>query len=239
MQNKKTILLDCMETLIDLHHLPTLQDYAAWAYCGSGAEELWKDFDEFFRYYISAKQELSERLPQHAEYEMKERFQLLVRLSLPGLPWKAVESTTELLYNNYWRNYRAECFVREDVRTVVPELKKQFRLGVVSNFMIMGGIEELLESHGLLQHFEFVVTSVAEGWRKPHRSIYSKALELADTTPNQIVFVGDDVTNDYEAPLKLGLQAICLDRENRHQDVAVRVKDFYELLDIVGRKELL
>jgi putative hydrolase of the HAD superfamily len=42
------IFFDCMETLIDLHKLPVAEDYAMWAYRGSGVESLWQDFDSFF-----------------------------------------------------------------------------------------------------------------------------------------------------------------------------------------------
>ena len=58
MNNFDYIFFDCMETLVDLQKLPTVRDYAEWAYKGSGVEELWEDFDEFFRYNMLAKKEL-------------------------------------------------------------------------------------------------------------------------------------------------------------------------------------
>lgn len=236
MNNAEYIFFDCMETLVDLNKLPTMRDYAAWAYDGSGMEGLWEDFDEFFRYYLLAKEDLAAKLPEHADYEMKERFFHLVRLSLSGMPYEIMDTAAEKLFENYWRNYKAGCYIREDVRLMLPLLKKHYKMGVVSNFMVMGGIEELLERFEISGHFEFVVTSVAEGWKKPHRSIYQKALELAGISPEQAVFVGDDYINDYSTVAGMGMNAILLDRYNKHSELKNRIGNFYELLEVLTGK---
>lgn len=229
----KYIFFDCMETLIDLEKLPSMRDYAAWAYEGSGVEDLWEDCDEFFRYYMLAKQELASRLPEHADYEMRGRFLHLVQSSLPDLPYESREATADMLYKNYWKNYKAGSYVKEDVRAALSQLRRHYKLGVVSNFMVMGGIEEMLELHGLLEWFDFVVTSVAIGWRKPHRNIYRKALEVSGADPVHVVFVGDDYINDYAAPLETGMQPVFLDRYDRRPELSRRIKNFYELRDML------
>lgn len=228
------IFFDCMETLVDLQKLPTIRDYAAWAYEGSGLEGYWEDLDEFFRYYLLSKQELASRLPEHADYEMRGRFLHLVQLSLLQLPYELMESTADILYKNYWRNYKAGSYVKEDVRKALPKLKEQYKLGVVSNFMVMGGIEEMLEMHGISENFDFVVTSVAEGWRKPHKTIYLKALEIAGAEPEQVIFVGDDYVNDFIAPAEMGMRPIYLDRIGKHLELESRVLDFYGLVELLG-----
>ncbi len=229
MKKAAFILFDCMETLIDLSKLPNLSDYAAWGFFGSGAEELWEDFDGYFRHYLLAKAELSARLPEFADYEMKDRFFQVVRSSFPDMDFGRAEETAEKLYANYWRNYKAMSYVREDVRRTLPDIASRFRLGVVSNFMVKGGIEELLERHGLLGSFEFVVTSIAEGWRKPHPAIYRKALENIGAPGGELIFVGDDYVNDYVTPAGLGMKPIFLDRYGRHPELEDRVADFYQL----------
>jgi putative hydrolase of the HAD superfamily len=229
MKKNTFVLFDCMETLIDLRKLPNLSDYAAWGFYGSGAEELWEDFDAYFRNYLLAKAELSARLPEFADYEMKGRFFQTVRSSFPDMDFGKAEEAAEKLYVNYWRNYKALSYVREDVREVVPELANSFRLGVVSNFMVMGGIEEMLELHGLIGNFEFVVTSIAEGWRKPHPAIYRRALDSMDAFDGDILFVGDDYVNDFVTPGTLDMKPIFLDRYERHPELADRVTDFYQL----------
>ncbi len=234
MRKHEYIFFDCMETLVDLHKLPMLRDYASWAFDGSGAEELWESFDDFFRYYLLAKQDLSSRLPEFADYEMRERYLYMIKLSLPDLPYGLMESVAGKLYDNYWRNYKAGSYVREDVRAVVDDLSKNYKMGVVSNFMIINGIEELLEIHDMKKYFDFVVTSVAEGWRKPHPAIYSKAMEAARVEPDKVLFIGDDFVNDYITPQKIGMKAVYLDRFDRHPELDSRVKDFHGLRKILS-----
>lgn len=227
------IFFDCMETLVDLHQLPTPRDYALWAYSGSGTEDLWEDFDEFFRYYWLSKKELASRLPDHAEYEMRERFLYLIRSSLPDLPEVFIESTADKLCVNYWRNYKAVCYVRDDVRRALEQLSNLYKMGVVSNFMVMDGIEELLKSNGIDHYFSFVVTSVSAGWRKPHPDIYSRALQLSGVQPDSILFVGDDFINDYTVPVSLGMKAVHLDRFKRRPEMPDRIGDFDELTELL------
>jgi putative hydrolase of the HAD superfamily len=224
-----------METLVDLHMLPTRRDYAAWAFEGSGVEELWEDFDAFFRYYMLSRQELASQLPEFADYEIKLRFLKLVKLSLPELDYGRMEATVDRLRDNYWKNYKSVCYLREDVRLILPNLGKLLKMGVVSNFMVMGGIQELLELTGIKDRFEFVVTSVEEGVVKPHPSIYGKALQLAGVKPEEVIFVGDDFVNDYVKPSELGMYSVCLDRYDKHTDLERRVRDFNELEEMVGR----
>lgn len=236
--NVEYIFFDCMETLIDLHQLPTAKDYALWAYKGSGAENLWEDFDEFFRYYFLSKKELASKLPEHAEYEMRGRFLYLIRSSLYDLPENMIETVADKLYINYWRNYKAGCYVRDDVRRAIETLSSIYKLGVVSNFMIKDGIEELLKLLGIDHYFSFVVTSVSTGWRKPHHDIYLKALEISGVKPENLLFVGDDFINDYITPASMGMKAVYLDRSGRQPDLAERITDFDQLAKLLKtRKE--
>lgn len=233
MEKIKYILFDCMETVVDLHRLPDLRDYASWGFDGSGVEELWEDFDEFFRYYLLARSDLSARLHENQEYEMSERFLHLVRLSFPDLPASRLENTAQCLNRNYWQNYKATCYVREDVLAVLPELAKEYRLGIVSNFMVRGGIEELLEINGVSRYFNVVVTSITEGFRKPHPAIYMAALDRLGARVEEAVFVGDDYVNDLVTPAELGMKPIFLDRYGKYPEVTGKISDFRELLRLL------
>jgi putative hydrolase of the HAD superfamily len=233
MKNAEFILFDCMETLIDLYKLPNLRDYAAWGYEGAGVEELWEDFEEYFQYYLLAKADMAEKLQEHQDYEMRDRFLHIIHMSIPDMDPVKSQDTADKIYRNYWRNYKALSYVREDVKEVLPKLSEKYRLGVVSNFMVMHGIEEMLEIHGLMKHLDFVVTSIGEGWRKPHSAIYEKALAKSGIPADKIIFVGDDYINDYVTPASLGMKPIYLDRYDRHPEIVDRVRDFYTLKELL------
>lgn len=234
MDNVKVILFDCMETLIDLTELPTMRDYAFWAYDGSGAEDLWEGFEDFFKSYVSAKKALEDTLPEYKEYELLQRFELIARMNTKPGKVNTADTIARKLYKNYWNNYVSRCYVKEDVREVIIRLSGKYSLGVVSNFMVRDGIEELLEMNGLLDYFKFVVTSVREGWRKPYLLIYSTAVRKAGVDMENIIFVGDDYINDYSGPKNSGLKAVLLDRDNKHPELADKVRDFYMLENYIG-----
>ena len=229
----KYILFDCMETIVDLKQLPDLRDYAFWGFNGSGVEDLWKDFDEFFQYYLLARIDISTRLHENQEVEMFERFLYLLHLSFPDLPASRTENAAKLLRLNYWENYKSTCYVREDVLSVLPQLAERYRLGIVSNFMIRGGIEELLKLNGVNNYFDVVVTSITVGWRKPHPAIYNTALDRLGAKAVETVFVGDDYVNDFIAPAESGMKPVFLDRYGRHPEVKCRISDFNELIHLL------
>jgi putative hydrolase of the HAD superfamily len=225
----KYILFDCMETLIDLTRLPTMRDYAFWAYNGSGVEHLWGSFENFFKCYAFAKKSMEDRLPDNKEYEILERFELIAGLNENPGKTCTVEETAKRLYDNYWRNYVSKCYVKSDVREVLPGLSNRYSLGIVSNFMVKDGIEELLEKNNISSYFEFVVTSVKEGWRKPHPGIYNTAIEKTGVLKENILFVGDDFINDFNGPQSMNMKAVLLDRNDKYKDIDQRVTDFYQL----------
>jgi putative hydrolase of the HAD superfamily len=228
------IFFDCMETLIDLHKLPAAEDYAMWAYKSSGAESLWQDFDSFFSYYTAARQELCASLPPHTESELRGQFFKILQISAPQLDQSRCEHVADMLYRNYWRNYKAGCYVKEEVKSALKHLSTSCRMGVVSNFRVMGGIEELLEMLDIRKYFSFVVTSISLGIRKPHLDIYNEAVKLSGTTADRIVFVGDDYINDYMTPAFIGMKAVFYDRYGRHPEADPRFDDFSELPRILS-----
>jgi putative hydrolase of the HAD superfamily len=53
-----------------------------------------------------------------------------------------------------------------------------------------------------------VVVSADEGWRKPHASLFEKALRELDATPSETVFVGDSPVHDIAGAKALGIFAV-------------------------------
>jgi len=72
-----------------------------------------------------------------------------------------------------------------------------------------------LKRYGLLDYFDFTIFSVEFGYRKPHPSIYARAIELIDSPPEKLFFVGDRYIEDCAGPKKSGLTPILKYREGR------------------------
>lgn len=213
MCKNKAIFFDCMETLIDMYELPGDTGYALWAYEGSGVEKYWKDSEEFVEQHFFMRKFLKERPPLYREYSINERFQMIVERKLGSKEEKLVSDITEKLIANFWVKYKNQCYVSQEVIDTLDSLShKGYKMGVVSNFLVMGGVEELLTLLGLAKYFQFVVTSVEEGWRKPHSAIYERALFEAQAEPKEVIFIGDDYERDYLAPHRLGMKSFLYDR---------------------------
>jgi putative hydrolase of the HAD superfamily len=88
------------------------------------------------------------------------------------------------------------------------------RLGIpaaiVTNTYYPPLVPEQLELLGLGDLFQTVTTSVEHGFRKPHPTIYQRALASAGVRPCDALFVGDNPECDYRGPRNVGLQALAV-----------------------------
>jgi len=209
----KCILFDCMETVVDVKEIPDIRMYCAFAYFGCGYEKLWKDFDSFVEDYNFARAKLEEGQIEYKEYNLFDRFSFMVKQKLNSDD--EIEEAVAAISANYWRNYKANCYVDEGVKDVLSQLQPKYKCGIVSNFMVESGIEELLNDFGVARYFDFVVTSIKVGWRKPHREIYDTALKLSEAEKEEILFIGDDYICDYIGPLEYGFNAVLLDKKKK------------------------
>jgi len=96
-------------------------------------------------------------------------------------------------------------------RTVLFRLRKQYRLGIVTN-----GIDRVQRSRlavsGLAPLFEVVVTSQGCGFAKPDPRILHVALDAFGTSPGRALYVGDDPATDGGAAAAAGMRFCWVDR---------------------------
>lgn len=69
-----------------------------------------------------------------------------------------------------------------------------------------------------------LVISSLVGTRKPGRAFFDAVIQFADCDPADILFVGDDVENDYLGATAAGLTAVLLDEHDNHPDIPRRVR---------------
>ncbi|NLG90063.1 MAG: HAD family hydrolase [Clostridiaceae bacterium] len=225
------ILFDCMETVVDIVKKPDIRLYCEWAYFGSGYESLWDSFDSFVDGYEKAVNYLKSKQQEYEEHNIIDRYRHMVRMIPVHL--HETETVVNAIFENYWNNYKRNCIVHDSVKSTLYSLSDRFRLGIVSNFIVDDGVEELLDIHEISKFFDFVITSVKVGWRKPHENIYAAALDAAKASKEQILFVGDDYVCDYEGPLKYGFNAVLLDRESRFGSVNIRISGIEDLVNLL------
>lgn len=96
------------------------------------------------------------------------------------------------------------------VAEVVTRLQTQVKLAVVSNTRSHLLIEETLRQLGLRGAFDPFITSAGCGWRKPSPRIFRNVIETWGLPADQLVMVGDSLSNDVAGAKALGMRAIWL-----------------------------
>ncbi len=87
-----------------------------------------------------------------------------------------------------------------------------FKLGVISNTPWHEGVELALKSFKLRKYFDFVITSAKFGIKKPDPKIFKEALDHFGISPEEAVYIGDDLINDIYGAKSLGLRAIQMEK---------------------------
>lgn len=75
-----------------------------------------------------------------------------------------------------------------------------------------------------------VVISAAVGVRKPGGGFFREVARVANCAPNEVLFVGDDLENDYVGATAAGMHAVLLDPRADHTHVPHRITQLSELL---------
>jgi putative hydrolase of the HAD superfamily len=108
-----------------------------------------------------------------------------------------------------------------------------FALGVISNFEEW--LERLLESLEVTRYFPVRVISGIEGVEKPDPAIFRIALERAQVSAAESVYVGDHPYFDVAAARQAGLFPVLIDRRGRYPDAdGIRIASLEDLPEAIG-----
>ncbi|WP_080797186.1 HAD-IA family hydrolase [Arabiibacter massiliensis] len=106
--------------------------------------------------------------------------------------------------------------VYADVAGCLRALKERgLALGVVSNWD--AELEGLLRDLKLLPYFDTVVSSAAEGYRKPNPVIFDLACERLGVQPDACAHVGDRPDADGDGAAAAGVRPVIVDRHDAEE----------------------
>ena len=77
-------------------------------------------------------------------------------------------------------------------------------------------LRAVLRRFGLDQYAQFVIVSAEVGIAKPDPRIFHLAISKAGSPPHRLLYVGDHIGDDIEGAQSAGLDALLIDRGNRH-----------------------
>ena len=87
-----------------------------------------------------------------------------------------------------------------------------YRMGLISNAGDDQDVQQLARRFGIAQYFDFILTSAACSYRKPHRRIFELALSNWYFLPSEAVMVGDNLDADIRGAQSVGLYAVWISR---------------------------
>ena len=111
----------------------------------------------------------------------------------------------------------AEKAIRDN-KTVLEELRRSYRLGIISNFY--GNLENILKEYGLLPLLDVWIDSELAGFEKPDSRIFWAALNPLRLQPEQAVYVGDSIPRDMQGAANIGMPHVWVspDGKPRQED---------------------
>ncbi|MBC7878032.1 MAG: HAD family hydrolase [Anaerolineales bacterium] len=139
----------------------------------------------------------------------------------------AIRSALDAMYSITQTNWILE----EDTLAVIQNLKSEnYQLGIFSNAGDDKDVQELIESFAIQQYFDFVLTSAACFYRKPHPRAFEMALARWSIAPSDAVMIGDSLQADIYGAKNLGMQTIWLTRRAQfNDDIMQRIQPDFSL----------
>jgi len=223
----EAVLFDLYGTLVDI-------------FTDEGDPLLYEELSKFLGYYDIrfAPQELAAKYQHYAAAQLRERaapygeidvylvFEAILQEGLGKQPERALTLATARLFRSLSRKHFR---LFPDARPTLVELKRRYRLGLVTDAQWVFSEPEIrLLKIG--DFFDAMVLSSRYFVRKPSPQIYAHALKALWVTPAQALYVGNDLNDDVPGPLSLGMPVVLVNRGTLPAQVPVPVlSDLREL----------
>jgi putative hydrolase of the HAD superfamily len=103
--------------------------------------------------------------------------------------------------------------LEEDALQTLKKLEKDgYRMGLISNAGDDQDVQQLVRRFGIASYFDFILTSAACSYRKPHPRIFELAIANWYFLPSETVMVGDNLDADIRGAKSAGLYAVWISR---------------------------
>ncbi|GJL78695.1 MAG: hypothetical protein NPINA01_16840 [Nitrospinaceae bacterium] len=229
LEKYRAVFFDVGGTLLRVH--PSVGEVYARYARGHGFSGEAKEVDKQFRVQWKAMGGI-ESLGRQSGMTIEKKFwrDLVFRVFEHFGGLQDFESYFEHIYDVFRKK---ECWrVYEDVVESGILEKLQNRgvvLGVVSNWD--SRLEDTLNDIGLARYFNFVLASTVVGSAKPDQKIFEEALKLSGVRGEEACHIGDEPLTDIEGARKVGVDAILIDRSDRHANFSsAKVRTFMEMV---------
>ncbi|MBN2091427.1 HAD family hydrolase [candidate division KSB1 bacterium] len=111
---------------------------------------------------------------------------------------------------NYLWSRMGTCQIYPDVFEVIPQLKKRFKIGLLTNADNDDPLIQILFSNGF--SFDAVMTSEMVKCYKPDTFIFSEMLKAMNLNTNEVLVIGDSPVSDIRGARNANLKVVWLNR---------------------------
>lgn len=154
-----------------------------------------------------------------------------IRLILLGVECKRSLVLAQYLCDHWTGASDKKVF--DDVKETLKQLKKfRIKIGLLTAGSSSSYIKTLKETN-LFHYFDAVIGEDITNVPKPALIAYLMVVQKLGVSPSEAVMVGDHVENDYAGPLKAGLNAVLIDRENSLSRKYKKINSLKELLPLI------
>ncbi len=110
--------------------------------------------------------------------------------------------------NVFFQDYVNSLELRPYAEKFLKKAKETCKLGLISNFTYAPVVRSSLRKLGVSHYFNAIVVSGDCGWRKPHRKIFTDALNRLQVKPDEAVYIGDSPAEDIKGAREAGMKTV-------------------------------
>jgi len=154
-------------------------------------------------YFRQRELDLSETTYTHVLYE------LVKEKGYDDVPGEVIRTALDALFAVTQNNWALE---DDAIPTLMKLDENGYKLGILSNAGDDQDVQQLARGFRIDKYFDFILTSAACGYRKPHPRIFELALANWYLLPSEAVMVGDNLTADIKGAQNAGLYGIWINR---------------------------
>jgi putative hydrolase of the HAD superfamily len=126
-----------------------------------------------------------------------------------NLPDEVIRKALDSLFTITQTNWILE----EDTRSTLRKLEQDgYRMGLISNAGDDKDVQQLISRFEIASYFDFILTSAACSYRKPHPRIFELAIANWYFLPSETVMVGDNLDADIRGAKGAGLYGVWISR---------------------------
>jgi HAD superfamily hydrolase (TIGR01662 family) len=162
------------------------------------------------------------------EHTLQERGALAVlKETLHAHNWQLEETLQRRALNTLYATTQQNWHPEPDSLPTLEALRaRDIRLGILSNASDDEDVQALVAKGNFGAHLDFVLTSAACGYRKPHPVIFERALSHWGFAPQQIAMVGDTLNADILGANQMNMPSVWITRRAAPQSHAIATPTF-------------